>query len=327
REDKGFTGMAVLAGIDEAGYGPILGPLVVSSSVFSLPRSLLANDLWHVLRKSVGNRKQHLAGRLLVCDSKKAYSRAVGVRHLERTALAFLRCACKEPGTSGELLEIVCPDLADRLAGYPWYNEAGNYHIVANQADIALASQVLKDDLASHGMEFLTFRGCCLDVAYYNKMVSVMKNKARVLFGATTQLIKHIYDNYVTDELQVVVDRQGGRIRYRRDLQRMFPEMELQILCESVRTSSYELKEEHRKMRLHFVVGADASFMPVALASMVSKYIRELLIASINRYFMRLDAGLRPTAGYWKDGLRFIEDLKANPGHVEFDSNQLIRCR
>ncbi|MHC4346425.1 MAG: hypothetical protein ACYSUP_17270 [Planctomycetota bacterium] len=319
--------MAVLAGIDEAGYGPILGPLVVSSSVFSLPRSLLANDLWHVLRKSVGNRKQHLAGRLLVCDSKKAYSRAVGVRHLERTALAFLRCACKEPGTSGELLEIVCPDLADRLAGYPWYNEAGNYHIVANQADIALASQVLKDDLASHGMEFLTFRGCCLDVAYYNKMVSVMKNKARVLFGATTQLIKHIYDNYVTDELQVVVDRQGGRIRYRRDLQRMFPEMELQILCESVRTSSYELKEEHRKMRLHFVVGADASFMPVALASMVSKYIRELLIASINRYFMRLDAGLRPTAGYWKDGLRFIEDLKANPGHVEFDSNQLIRCR
>jgi hypothetical protein len=212
----------------------------------------LANDLWHVLRKSVGKRKQHLAGRLLVCDSKKAYSRAVGVRHLERTALAFLRCACREPGTSGELLRIVCPDLTERLANYPWYSEAGNYRIVANQADIALASQVLKDDLASHDMEFLTFRGCCLDVAYYNKMVSVMKNKARVLFGATTQLIKHIYDNYVDDELQVVVDRQGGRIRYRRDLQRMFPEMELQILCESASTSSYELKEGSRKMRLHF---------------------------------------------------------------------------
>jgi len=39
-----------------------------------------------------------------------------------------------------------------------------------------------------------------------------MKNKASVLFGATTQLIKHVYDNYATDEMQVVVDRQGGAV-------------------------------------------------------------------------------------------------------------------
>jgi len=80
-------------------------------------------------------------------------------------------------------------------------------------------------------------------------------------------------------------------------------------------------------MRLHFVVGADERFFPVSLASMVSKYLRELLVGNINRYFTGYHTALKPTAGYWKDGLRFIEDLRKNVPPVQFDSNQLIRCR
>ena len=80
-------------------------------------------------------------------------------------------------------------------------------------------------------------------------------------------------------------------------------------------------------MRLHFVVGADKQFLPVSLASMVSKYLRELLIGSINRYFVGLAADLKPTAGYWQDGLRFIEDIKTGIPDVQFDNEQLIRSR
>ena len=82
--------MVVLVGIDEAGFGPLLGPLVVSSSSFSLPNNLLKTDLWQVLRNSVGNRRKRLAGRMLITDSKKAYSRAAGIKHLERTVLGCL---------------------------------------------------------------------------------------------------------------------------------------------------------------------------------------------------------------------------------------------
>jgi len=80
-------------------------------------------------------------------------------------------------------------------------------------------------------------------------------------------------------------------------------------------------------MRLHFVVGADERFLPVSLASMVSKYMRELLVHNINRYFAGFNADLRPTAGYWKDGLRFIEDLKTNIPQLQVDMDQLVRCR
>jgi hypothetical protein len=60
---------------------------------------------------------------------------------------------------------------------------------------------------------------------------------------------------------------------------------------------------------------------------MASKYLREVLVDNINRYFRGFSDSLKPTAGYWKDGLRFIEDLKTQIPSVHFDTNQLIRCR
>ena len=164
-------------------------------------------------------------------------------------------------------------------------------------------------------------------VAHYNKMVSAVKNKARVLFSATARLIQEAFDNYGGDDLQIIVDRQGGRVRYRKTLGQMFPGMELEIIRQSKNLSSYELRADGKKMRLHFTVAADKRFFPVSLASMVSKYQRELLVDNINHYFTAFHADLKPTAGYWKDGLRFIDDLKNNIPDIEVDNNQLIRCR
>jgi ribonuclease HII len=319
--------MAVLVGIDEAGFGPILGPLVVSSIALSLPPDLLRSDLWQVLRKSLGNRRKGLAGRLLIADSKKAYSKSIGIKHLERTVLTALKCLGQEPTTLTELMERICPSCLDRLSVYPWHQNAGSHRLSSDSADTAIASAVFTDDLASNAMELLSVESFCLDVAYYNKMVAAVQNKANVLFTATCRLIQTAYDNFGGDDLHIMVDRQGGRTHYRRNLQRMFSDMELTILRETPATSSYELKANDRGMRLHFVVKADDRFLPVSLASMTSKYLRELLVGNINRYFNSFDADLKPTAGYWKDGLRFIEDIKTHLPDVKFDSEQLIRSR
>ncbi|MHC4725856.1 MAG: hypothetical protein ACYS17_01375 [Planctomycetota bacterium] len=319
--------MAVLVGIDEAGFGPLLGPLVISSSTFSLPHNLLKDDLWQILRNSIGNRRKRLAGRMLITDSKKAYSRAMGIKHLERTVLGCLKCLGKEPGTLVELMELLCPDCYERLSAYPWYRDAGNHCLSGDAADKGIVSTVLADDMASNGIELLDMKSYCLDVGYYNEMVASVKNKANVLFSATSQLIQCALDKFEGDDLQIVVDRQGGRIHYRKNLQRMFGDMELKILRESPSDSSYEMRAGGKSMRLHFAVGADQRFMPVSLASMVSKYLRELLVHNMNRYFVGFHSDLRPTAGYWKDGLRFIEDLKTNIPDLQVDMDRLVRSR
>jgi hypothetical protein len=327
--------MPVVVGIDEAGFGPILGPLVVSASAFSLPQQLLNEDFWRVLRKSVGKKPRHLAGRVLIADSKKAYSKSLGIKHLQRTVLACLKCLGKEPATLTDLLSLVSADCLEQLNDYPWYKDVSRHRILSDRTDVAIAASVLQDDLASNKLKLLELKSCCLEVAHYNKMVSAVRNKANVLFTAVCALIKNALDTFSTDELHIIIDRQGGRMRYRRPLLRMFPDMHLKILKETPTVSSYELQSDGKQtcservesIRLHFAVDADDRFLPVSLASMLSKFIRQLLIENINRYFIGFHAELKPTAGYWKDGLRFIEDLKRNIPHVAFDSNQLIRCR
>ena len=319
--------MAVLVGIDEAGFGPILGPLVVSSSTFSLPGSHLTSDLWQVLARSVGNRRKRLVGRLLIADSKKVYNKTIGIKHLERTVMTAIKCLGVEPVTLAELIEPLCPSCLERLSNYPWYKDAETCRLSVNIADIAIASKVLADDLAANGMGLRQIKSYCLDVEYYNKMVTVVKNKANVLFTATSQLIQIAFENFADDDLHIIIDRQGGRMHYRQNLQRMFPEMKLRIIHESPAVSSYELQTNKGAMHVHFKVGADGQYLPVSLASMVSKYLRELLVGCINRYFAGFNPALKPTAGYWTDGQRFIEELKTSLPHIRINQNQLIRCR
>jgi ribonuclease HII len=319
--------MGLVAGIDEAGFGPILGPLVVSASMFSMPDELTNADLWKVLKRSVSKQQKHSAGRLLITDSKKAYSRTMGIKHLERTVLAALKCLGAEPATLSDLIATLCPECLERLNGYPWHKDMEACLLTGWRADVGIAASVFADDMSFCGIKPIGLRSSCLDVSHYNRLVGNVRNKARVLFGAVTQLMQHALECSDETQIHIVVDRQGGRLRYRESLQRSFSDMELRILQEDQHTSSYEMRGGDKLMRVSFVVDADADYLPVSLASMVSKYIRELLMESINRYFVAMHPNLQPTAGYWKDGLRFIKDLRDNLPNVQIDSDQLIRCR
>ena len=139
--------MAILAGIDEAGFGPLLGPLVVTSAVFSVPRELAEVDLWEHFGRSVGRTRKHLAGRLLIADSKKAYDRSRGLGHLERTVLAVLRGMGHEPTVLNGLLDLLCPDCLPRLSAYPWYQGLQNCALPAVGPDVRIAAKVFADDV------------------------------------------------------------------------------------------------------------------------------------------------------------------------------------
>jgi hypothetical protein len=75
-------------------------------------------------------------------------------------------------------------------------------------------------------------------------------------------------------------------------------------------------QQEHRDLscyrigstELRFQTRAEVHF-PVALASMVAKYLRELSMALFNRYWADQVPGIKPTAGYPVDSYRFREDI------------------
>ena len=71
--------MAWLIGVDEAGYGPNLGPFVMTAVACRLPEGQADLDLWSALRSAVRRGADKADGRLLVDDSKVVYSTVRGL--------------------------------------------------------------------------------------------------------------------------------------------------------------------------------------------------------------------------------------------------------
>jgi ribonuclease HII len=178
-------------------------------------------------------------------------------------------------------------------------------------------------------MKICFLQARCLEVAEYNRQVEAVKNKARVLFGQLCRLVDTVFRLGCAQGqvVQFLIDQQGGRLRYRSELQRMFPQMELKILKEDEGISSYQLQSKEGTMRLHFTAGADEQYLPVSLASMTAKLVRELMMNNLNLYFAEICGKIRPTAGYWQDGQRFIQDLSKCLGEGFAEKNILIRVR
>ena len=319
--------MAVLVGIDEAGFGPMLGPLVISSVSFELPDDKIDADLWKLLRKSVVKNKKRSLGRLHIADSKKVHDKSSGTKNLQRAVLACLRLLDKIPANLTELFKHLCPDMLDRIEAYPWYKDHSKHVLDGDNSDLDICAGVLQKDLLKNNMRLLDMRSNCVDVFRYNQLVELMNNKSAVLFSTSSCFILHAWNTFGENNLQIVADRQGGRSHYRAELQKIFPAADFTILKETEKTSSYEIREEKRKMRIHFVVKADDRFLPVSLASMTSKYMRELMVENINRYFLSHHSELKPTAGYFEDGRRFISDIATLTPNIKYDPKQLIRTR
>ncbi|MCE5341867.1 MAG: hypothetical protein LLF92_12200 [Planctomycetaceae bacterium] len=313
-------------GIDEAGLGPILGPLVVSAAAFSIPPEKADSNMWQLLPESVSSSKKKLAGRILVCDSKKAYTPASGIGFLEKTILTFLKCRSQTPATVAELMEMLAPDSKQRIITSPFYKNIDSQKIELNPDVVSICASMLKKDLQKNGINLTYLKSFCLGAGCYNELIEKIRNKSSVVFHFVCRLISEVLKTGHRD-YHFVIDRQGGRMRYAPHLRTMFSDMDLKILTEEENISSYQLISPNKNIRMDFAVKADDDFLPVCLASMACKYLREQLMIAHNNYFIEKCAELKPTAGYWTDGHRFLNDLKTIAPHIQYNPAQLIRCR
>jgi ribonuclease HII len=72
---------------------------------------------------------------------------------------------------------------------------------------------------------------------------------------------------------------------------------------------------------------AEEQCMAVAVASMLSKYMREALMRRFNAWWQGVLPGVQPTAGYYGDGTRFLRDIEAKRVELGITDEELIRMR
>ncbi len=312
-----------LAGVDEAGLGPILGPLVVGGVAMAGPAGV---DPWRALRTTVCRHKAE-KDKIRVADSKKVNQGPHGLLRLEQTVLTFLGAMQgAPPATVADLLSGLGVDVAP-LRQCPWYRDLSQPLPLRDAADtLELRAHNLARSMARRDLRVGHLVAAVIDAKEFNDLIAETDNKSRTHFAAYSRVLGTLLD-VLPAGAHLVADRCGGITHYVPALRRGLGRVRLRTVEESAGQSRYEIGADADPVRVTFAVqGEDRSF-PTALASCVAKYVRELLMHLLNRWFQERVPDLAPTAGYYSDGHRFVRAIQPVLAHGEFPEELLIRCR
>ncbi len=309
--------------MDEAGLGPILGPLVVAGMAMTGPEGI---DPWQRLSRVI-SRGAPGKGQVQVADSKKVKQGPHGLQRLERTVLTFWTAWQGDlPANTADLLSACGTDM-ERLRTCPWYRDLSQeLPLFSPREEIELGAHLLDREMQAADMQILHMALRAVEVEEFNLLIDRTDNKSHTHFHAYSEVIRRMLEQ-VPDGGHLVADRCGGRTRYAKALRDNCPGSRVQVLSEGRDGSVYRLDQEGRSLRLSFVSRGEERAFPTALASCAAKYLREVLIHALNNWFCGQVPGLRRTAGYYVDGKRFLDDIAPFAQSAKLPMRRLVRSR
>ena len=344
--------MTWMIGIDEAGYGPNLGPLVVAATVWRIGCSGVRGQGSGSSEHGVGNIAlastatsaepkvdlyQRLAGlvsrqveknRLAIADSKTLYKPRGGLQHLERGVLSALAVA-NDGSPPTRWRELITHD-----SQLPWYAEYDcPLPIDASTDEVALLVERLQEVCEEAEASLTDVRTRLVFPNEFNTLIEKYGTKSAALSHVTIALLRHAIESlppppspFPPPHISVTCDKHGARNRYAALLQHHFPDHWIETYEESGAQSRYAWGLPEQRTFVTFRVRAEAE-LHTALASMTAKYHRELAMRAFNAFWCSEVNGLTPTAGYPQDAKRFKQAIAAKQRQLGISDVQLWRNR
>lgn len=312
----------IYAGIDEAGYGPRLGPLCMGMCALRMPDAVCGQgealpDIWAALPGEVSRSAGGLRhGLIPIADSKKLKLPNSGKRHpltmLEPGVLALLELRGGIPADDLGLFE----RFGQGLAAQPRYaGEVNGLPVSTTREHIGLLSSRMRSGFEREGIGCVALSCATFTAEELNEQIGRLGSKSAASFRLIGRFLQALVERFPVgnkpERLRIVIDRQGGRIDYGNALLDVFPGATLRILAQGSAESVYELSDGRSGgafAEVRFLCEAEEHHLPVAVASMTAKYVRELAMARFNAYFGSRLSELKPTAGYAMDAGRWLKD-------------------
>jgi ribonuclease HII len=285
------------SGVDEAGYGPLLGPLSIVAVSAEVDGQV---DLAKAFRKA----------RTGVKDSKEIHTSG-DIEAIERVALrSILWLTGTIPDTAAACFALL-GELPEARLDKPWMQAA---------EDLRLPIAATKlTPWKIDGVQPAKLGGKLVQPCEFNRTMSVCANKAdlELLF------IKELLRSIPGTDCSTIVDRLGGRIYYGSFLQDTWPRAEVSVIAEVDIRSSYHVTCPDSRHQIAFCVDGESVSPLTAMASCIAKYARELHMSLLNAYWGERQPGLKPTAGYALDARRWIGELR--PDMLAAFGSRLVR--
>jgi len=241
--------------------------------------------------------------------------------------LSFAGWAGYSPRSFGRALEMWAPE-PPNTCDVPWdHTDSITLPVFCDAAALRDRIRALNVAGKEAGVEALEIFSTSVRPTEFNRGVRRYGNKSVVLFLQTATMLREMWRRWGKEGLLVFADKHGGRKRYAPLLGRVFPTARIRFRQETHQVSTYTIYENDREMTLSFVIKADDKYLPVALASMASKYVRELDMKLFNAFWAQHVEGLRPTAGYPQDAKRFLDQIEGARRRLEIDKDIFVRIR
>jgi hypothetical protein len=231
---------------------------------------------------------------------------------LEKAVLAALAPCWKSTDHSlGAYLQWLAPAGTGDLRDEPWFSGAQVLPVVAEVEGCRSTAARLQETCLDRGVLWARIHSVIVCPTRFNQWLDEWGSKGAVLGQGLTELVR--WNRHLSDDeepLVFFVDKHGGRNCYAPLLQNAIPDGLVMAQQEGMARSIYRVTGTSRPTAFCFQPRADSEHFCVALASMVSKYLREVLMLEFNHFWQNHVPGLKPTAGYPSDAARFFEAIR-----------------